>query len=90
MKGKKMIKKILSVGVLLFLLMGSIYAQNATTDQKGSGHHWAPSQAAIDACSKKSQGDTCNYTNSKGEGKTGTCANTKDQKLFCKRIRKAS
>lgn len=96
-----MIKENLVGAVLMVLFLGSIsYAQDATDQNStapqgqwsGSEHaHRAPSQAAIDACTGKSEGDACDYTNSKGEDKTGTCANTKDQQtLFCKRSRKAS
>lgn len=94
-----MIKRILlGVGLVGMFLVGTSYAQDATdqgnSSQQGSGEehaHRAPSQAAIDPCSGKAVGDTCDYTNSKGEDKTGACANTSDgQTLFCKRARKNS
>ena len=34
--------------------------------------------------------DACNYINAKGEDKSGACANTSDNQLFCKRARKTS
>ena len=85
MNRKNTIGAVLSV----LFLVGTSYAQEQGA---GSEHaHRAPSQAAIDACSGKAVGDTCNYTNSKGEDKTGACANTSDgQTLFCKRSRKTS
>jgi hypothetical protein len=94
-----MIKKNFLGAVLVGMFLASTsYAQDSTdqgNSSQGQGYgtehsHRAPSQAAIDACSGKSVGDTCNYTNSKGENKSGTCANTSDQQLFCKRIRKTS
>ena len=95
-----MIKKNLLGAVLVgIFLAGSSYAQDSTdqgnsSQGQGSGaehSHRAPSQAAIDACSGKAVGDTCDYTNSKGEDKTGACANTSDgQTLFCKRSRPVS
>jgi len=96
-----MIKKnFLGAVIMVLFLAGSSYAQDAT-DQSGASSqgqgsgtehaHHTPSQAAIDACSGKSEGDACDYTNSKGEDKSGTCANTSDgQTLFCKRSKKAS
>lgn len=66
----------------VLFLAGTSYAQDAGTEHA----HRAPSQAAIDACSGKSEGDACDYTNLKGDDKTGACANTSDgQTLFCKR-----
>ena len=95
-----MIKKnIIGAALAVLVLAGTSYAQEST-DQgnssqgqgSGEGHsHRPPSQAAIDACSGKPVGDTCDYTNAKGDDKTGTCANTSDgQTLFCKRTRKTS
>jgi len=95
-----MIKKNLLGAVLVGMFLAGIsYAQDSTdqgNSSQGQGpgakhSHRAPSQAAIDACSGKAVDDTCDYTNSKGEDKTGACANTRDgQTLFCKRVRKAS
>ena len=94
-----MIKKNIIGAVLSVLfLAGTSFAQESTDQSnppqgQGSGgehSHRAPSKAAIDACSGKSEGDVCNYTNSKGEDKSGTCANTSDNQLFCKRARKSS
>ena len=95
-----MIKKNLLGAVLVGMFLAGIsYAQDATdqgnsSQGQGSGaehSHRAPSQEAIAACSGKAVGDTCDYTNSKGEDKTGACANTSDgQTLFCKRTRKTS
>ena len=94
-----MIKKNFLGAVLIgMFLAGTSYAQDSTDQSnppqgQGSGgehSHRAPSQAAIDACSGKAVGDSCNYTNSKGEDKSGTCANTSDNQLFCKRVRKSS
>jgi hypothetical protein len=89
-----MIKKNLLGTVLMVLFLAATsYAQDSTEQGQGSGgehSHRAPSQAAIDACSGKSVGDTCNYTNAKGEDKSGACANTSDNQLFCKRVRKTS
>jgi len=90
-----MIKKNL-FGVILAILFlaGTSFAQESSEQSQGGGgehSHRAPSQAAIDACSGKAVGDTCEYTNSRGEDKTGACANTSDgQTLFCKRARKTS
>jgi hypothetical protein len=90
-----MIKKNL-FGVILAILFlaGTSFAQESSEQGQGAGgehSHRAPSQAAIDACSGKAVGDTCEYTNAKGEDKTGACANTSDgQTLFCKRNRPAS
>jgi hypothetical protein len=81
-----MIKRNLLGSVLMVLLLaGTSFAQ-----ESGEHSHHTPSQAAIDACSGKAVGDSCNYTNSKGEDKSGTCANTSDNQLFCKRVRKSS
>jgi hypothetical protein len=90
-----MIKKNLIGAILAILfLAGTSFAQESSEQSQGSGgehSHRAPSQAAIDACSGKAVGDTCDYTNSKGEDKTGACANTSDgQTLFCKRSRPVS
>jgi hypothetical protein len=89
-----MIKKnLLGTAVVVLFLAGTSYGQESTEQGQGSGgqhSHRAPSQAAIDACSGKAVGDTCNYTNAKGEEKSGTCANSKDNQLFCKRARKTS
>ena len=90
-----MIKKNL-IGAILAVLFfaGTSFAQESSEQGQGAGgehSHRAPSQAAIDACSGKAVGDTCEYTNAKGEDKTGACANTSDgQALFCKRNRPAS
>ena len=79
---------------MVLFLAGTSYAQESSEQSQGAGgehSHRAPSQAAIDACSGKAVGDTCDYTNAKGEDKTGTCANTSDgQTIFCKRTRKTS
>lgn len=86
-------KNLLGTVLVVLFLAGTSYAQDSTEQSQGAGaehSHRAPSQAAIDACSGKSVGDACNYTNSKGEDKSGTCANTSDKKLFCKRARKTS
>ena len=90
--GGEMIKKnLLSTAVMVLFLASISYAQDSAEQGQGAEHsHHTPSQAAIDACSGKSESDACNYTNSKGEDKSGTCANTSDQQLFCKRSRKAS
>jgi hypothetical protein len=94
-----MIKKNLLGAVLMVLfLAGTSYAQdsadqgNSPQDQGAGAEnpHHTPPQAAIDACSGKSEGDACDYTNSKGEDKSGTCANTSDQQLFCKRSKQSS
>ena len=90
-----MIKKNL-IGAILAVLFfaGTSFAQESSEQSQGTGgehSHRTPSQAAIDACSGKAVGDTCEYTNSRGEDKTGACANTSDgQTLFCKRTRKTS
>jgi hypothetical protein len=93
--GGKMVKKSLLCAVLVgIFLAGTSYAQDPTDQgnsaqgqSSGEEHsHRAPSQAAIDACS-----GTCDYTNSRGEDKSGTCANTSDgQTLFCKRSKRVS
>jgi len=89
-----MIKQNLLIACLMVLfLAGTSYAQESTEQGQGSAgehSHRAPSQAAIDACSGKSVGNACNYTNAKGEDKSGACANTSDNQLFCKRARKTS
>ena len=88
-----MIKKnsIGAVLAVLFLASTSFAQESSEQGQGGEHSHRAPSQAAIDACSGKAVGDTCEYTNSRGEDKTGACANTSDgQTLFCKRARKTS
>ena len=95
-----MIKKNLLGAVLVgMFLAGTSYAQDSTDQSNppqdqgtGAEHsHRAPSQAAIDACSGKAVDDTCDYTNSKGEDKTGACTNTSDgQTLFCKRSKPVS
>ena len=84
--GGKMIRKnLIGAGLMVLFLTGTSFAQ-----ESGEYSHHTPSQAAIDACSGKAVGDSCDYTNSKGEDKSGTCANTSDNQLFCKRIRKSS
>jgi hypothetical protein len=95
-----MIKKnIIGAALAVLVLAGTSYAQesteqgNSSQGQGSSEEHSrrAPSQVAIDACSGKAVGDTCEYTNSRGEDKTGACANTSDgQTVFCKRIRKTA
>ena len=95
-----MIKKNLIGAVIMVLFLASTsYAQDATDqsnppqDQSaGAGHsHHAPSQAAIDACSGKSEGDSCSYTTPRGKDRSGTCTNTQDkQSLFCKGSKPAS
>jgi len=75
-------------GVLLIglLFTGVSYAQDADQGSGEEHSHHSPSQAAIDACSGKSEGDACDYTNSKGEDKSGACANSRDgQTMYCKR-----
>ena len=87
-------KNLIGVILAVLFLAGTSFAQESSEQGQGAGgehSHRAPSQAAIDACSGKAVGDTCDYTNSKGEDKTGTCANTSDsQTIFCKRTRKTS
>ena len=90
-----MIKKnVIGAIFAVLFLAGTSFAQESSEHGQGAGgehSHRAPSQAAIDACSGKTVGDTCDYTNAKGEDKTGTCANTSDsQTIFCKRTRKTS
>ena len=36
-------------------------------------HHWAPPQAAFDACAKSKQGDACSFTGKANQSITGTC-----------------
>lgn len=80
-------KNLLGMVLVVLFFVGNSYAQDAT-DSGGEHRHHGPSQAAIDACSGKSEGDACNYTNLKGEDKSGSCTNTKDgQTLFCKGTR---
>ena len=79
-------KFFLGVALMGILLGARAYAQDAGAEHE----HHTPSQAAIDACSGKSEGDACDYTNSKGEDRSGACANTSDQQLFCKRSRPSS
>lgn len=47
-----------------------------------------PLQEAIDACNGKSEGDSCEFKNKKGEQLTGTCKNHKGKsekkQLICK------
>ena len=74
--------------LLGFMLLGMFIASTSYAQEGAEHAHHTPSQAAIDACSGKAEGDTCDYTNSKGEDKSGSCANTDDQQLFCKRARK--
>ena len=87
-------KNLIGVILAVLFLAGTSFAQESSEQGQGAGgehSHRAPSQAAIDACSGKTVGDTCDYTNAKGEDKTGTCANTSDsQTIFCKRTRKTS
>jgi hypothetical protein len=94
-------KNLLGVIFMGLFLATAAYAQDSTdqgsgtnsADQSSSGpseHHHGPSQAAIDACSGKAEGDTCDYTNAKGDDKSGTCANSRDNQLFCKRTRTSS
>jgi len=87
-------KNFIGAVLAVLFLTGTSYGQDSTDQSnppqdQGSGAehaHRAPSQAAIDACSGKSEGDACDYTNLKGDDKTGACANTSDgQTLFCKR-----
>ena len=95
-----MIKKNLIGAVLMVLfLAGTSFAQDATDQNNppqgqgaGSEHsHHAPSQAAIDACSGKSEGGSCNYTTPRGKDRSGTCTYTQDkQSLFCKGSKPAS
>ena len=95
-----MVKKNILGAVLVGMFLAcTSYAQDATdqgnsSQGQGSGEehsHRVPSQAAIDACSGKSVGDSCDYTNSKGEDKSGACANTSDgQTIFCKRSKSSS
>ena len=89
MKGEnQMIKKNIFFACLMMLpLAGIAHAQDAE-HASGNHAHRAPSQAAIDACSGKSEGDACTYTNPKGEEKSGACTTT-DEQLFCKRNRKS-
>jgi hypothetical protein len=42
----------------------------------------APPQAAIDACSGKNEGDTCECKDPKGKTESGICAYTPDKKYF--------
>ena len=36
-------------------------------------HHWAPPQAAFDACAKSKQGDACSFTGKNNKKLDGTC-----------------
>ena len=59
--------------------------ENPKQHQKG---HKAPSQASINACQDKSEGDACELTTSHGK-RAGICSYTTDKKyLFCKRSHK--
>lgn len=93
-------KNLLGAVVMVLFLAGTCYAQDGTDQSGGTSPdqgsqteqvHHGPSQAAIDACSGKSEGDTCDYTNSKGDDKSGACATAKDgQTVFCKRSKSSS
>lgn len=47
----------------------------------GQRHHRMPPQAAIDACSGKSENAACTFTGRRGT-KSGTCVYTPDKKYF--------
>jgi hypothetical protein len=88
-----MFKKNLIGAVLMVLfLAGTSYAQDAPEQSQGAGaehSHRAPSQASIDACSGKSEGDGCSFTTPHGKNVSGSCSKAKDgQTMFCKRVRK--
>ena len=96
-----MVKKSLFAAVLVVMFLAGVsYAQESTDQnavssqgqQSGEEHgHHTPSQAAIDACSGKSESDDCSFTTPRGKDVTGTCSKIKDgQTMFCKRARKTS
>lgn len=95
-----MIKNCFFTSISVIALFASVsFAQESTgqnsASPQGQGgqprHHHAPSQAAISACSGKSEGDACSFTNSRNQSVSGTCAKTQNsQNLFCKGALKTS
>ncbi|WP_128700496.1 hypothetical protein [Candidatus Velamenicoccus archaeovorus] len=59
-------------------------------DPSGGGEMKAPPQEAIDACSGKAEGDTCQCRGPRGEEETGICVSTPDKKYFVCRPDRAS
>ena len=58
----RVMKKYLVVGI--FVVAGIAYADRG---------HWAPPQAAFDACAKNKQGDTCSFKGREDRTISGTC-----------------
>ena len=87
-----MIKKSLVAVVVLFLflLVGTVYAQNSTNQnslssqgQQGGRRPRVP-QVMIDACTGKSEGAACEFS-TPGGMRSGICTTTMDKKyLLCR------
>lgn len=78
---------ILGLVVFAFLLIGPVYARDfmgqrgSSTGDQESDSPLVPPQSAIDACTGKSEGATCQA----GEAREGVCNYTSDKKYFsCK------
>ena len=82
-----MSKRILGLVLFIFLLMDTVYARDfmgqrgSSTGDQESDSPLVPPQSAIDACTGKSEGATCQG----GEARSGVCNYTSDGKYFsCK------
>jgi len=84
-------KNLVAVVVLfLFLLVGSVYAQNSTNQNNlfpqgpQGGRRPRVPQVMIDACTGKSEGAACEFSTSVGM-RSGICTTTMDKKyLVCR------
>lgn len=83
-----MISNSLCTGLILFLLAGIGYAQGhmgrddmPSHGQQNNGLSRVPPQVAIDVCTGKSEGTSCEFTDPRGS-KTGTCVYTPDKKYY--------
>jgi hypothetical protein len=68
-----------------FLIATAFLACAALAPAMGVEAASATRKARLEACSGKSPGDACSYTNAKGTEVDGTCGTTKRGKLLCKK-----
>jgi len=98
-----MIRKIPGIVFFLFLLSGTLHAQDSENsnerpperaqenpESQRNGSSRVPPQAALDACAGKSEGTACEVATSQGT-QSGDCAYTPDKKYFaCRSSRMSS
>ena len=70
---------------LLFAIVGSIFALNAVASSSTggtTGGATASPKEAVDACSGKNEGDTCDFTKDNNKV-SGTCQKDQEGKMAC-------